>query len=196
MKAMTHPTEHAISLYASGDLAWFERWKLERHVRGCERCRSLADRYEAARADLRATAGEMPEGAEWDRLAAEMTANIRLGVAAGECVGPARQIAIRPDRTGWRAAVVLASATLVVLVGWWVNLPKPAPAPSIASTASEVLLEATAAGIELKHQDSALSFRRPGEEPLTVTVSVQGAMRARYVDADTGQVTINHVYAQ
>jgi hypothetical protein len=32
--------------------------------------------------------------------------------------------------------------------------------------------------------------------PVSVTLSVQGSARARYVDADTGQVTITGVYAQ
>ena len=32
--------------------------------------------------------------------------------------------------------------------------------------------------------------------PISVTLSVQGSARARYIDADTGQVTITGVYAQ
>ena len=48
------------------------------------------DVYRHSRQRLKQAAAEMPEGADWDRLAAEMTANIRVGLAAGECVAPRR----------------------------------------------------------------------------------------------------------
>jgi hypothetical protein len=123
-----------------------------------------------------------------------MKANIRLGLAAGECVGPA-PAAFVPDRTGWRAAVVMASASLVVLVGWWLNTPLPKVQPEAAHVHGFVL-EATDSGIELKQDDRALTLRHPHAEAVTLSVNTQGSVRARYIDSDTGQVTINHVYAQ
>jgi hypothetical protein len=41
-----------------------------------------------------------------------------------------------------------------------------------------------------------LSLMHGGSDAVTLTVSLQGAVRARWVDADTGNVTINNVYVQ
>ena len=39
-----------------------------------------------------------------------------------------------------------------------------------------------------------LSLRQPGAGAVTYAVNAQGTIGARYVDADTGQVTIHNVY--
>ena len=49
----------------------------------------------------------MPEGADWDRLAAEMTANIRVGLAAGECVAPRRKLDLSRS---WKPAGLVAGS--------------------------------------------------------------------------------------
>jgi len=36
----------------------------------------------------------------------------------------------------------------------------------------------------------------PSKQPVTYSVGAQGSMRARYVDPETGYVTINNVYAE
>jgi len=41
-----------------------------------------------------------------------------------------------------------------------------------------------------------LGMSQGQERPVNVTLSVQGSARARYIDADTGQITITGVYAQ
>ena len=81
---MKHPSQEILALHAGGDLGWLASWKTARHVAACERC---ADEV-AAFSDLREALpelGEIPE-VPWNRMAADMRANIRLGLAAGECV--------------------------------------------------------------------------------------------------------------
>ena len=66
----------------------------------------------------------MPQGVDWDRLAAEMTANIHLGLeaanASGRCAPP------KPERIGWRAAMVMAGLSVVLVGAWWLNPPRRA----------------------------------------------------------------------
>jgi hypothetical protein len=93
-----------------------------------------------------------------------------------------------------RPALALASALLTVLVGFWLNVPQPALLP--ASGPSGVVLEATQTGIQLKQDDRSLTLLNPGSEQVSLSVNMQGVLRARYVDSETGHVTITNVYAQ
>jgi len=191
---MRHPGEIELALYSGGDLGILERWRIRRHAARCDSCRRGLEAFAAARAGLREAAGELPEGVRWPALAAEMQANIRLGLAAGECVESGQEL---PERLGWRAAVVLASLTAVVVTGWWLNVPRPGvPAANSLVAGRGIVLEATQGGIELKEDGRVLTLLHPAAETVTYSVDAQGALRARYVDSETGQVTINHVYVQ
>jgi hypothetical protein len=85
---MTHPSEKDLALFAGGDLNRFSKWRLSRHVQACAACELRLQSYQTARQSLRVEAGGDPEGLNWERLASEMTGNIRVGLAAGECIGP------------------------------------------------------------------------------------------------------------
>lgn len=189
---MNHPTDATLALYAGNDLGWLVRRRTERHVACCPRCREEVDAYSDLTAELPALA-EMP-GVPWNRLAADMKANIRLGLAAGECVR--REQEAGKDGLSWlgpRAVVTYASVAALLAAS--VLLERPVPRQR-ALTADAVTIEATSSGIELRGGGQSLSLlhRRAGD--VTFSVSAQGAMRARYVDSDTGNVTINNVYAQ
>src|SRR5215472_8520562 len=84
---MRHPEETILALHSSGDLGWFAAWRTERHVARCARCRDEVAGFRRVRETLPDLA-ELPK-VSWNRIAAEMRANIRLGLAAGECVGEA-----------------------------------------------------------------------------------------------------------
>ena len=186
-----HPNEIQLSLYAGGDVNLLERIRTGLHVRGCESCRAEVESLQRGRTELRRAADELPANLNWERLAAEMTGNIRVGLAAGECVAP---VLGKSDRMGWRAAAVLASGTALIMTAWWLNIP---PAKHMAANGNGVRLEATAAGIEMKQNGGALVLLNPNAgSGSTVFVSTPGSLRARYVNAETGQVTINNVYAQ
>ncbi len=85
---MNHPGEIELALFAGGDLGFRDRWRLRKHLQSCEHCRSELEvlRYGSER--LRSLSDELPDGVNWTRLSQEMTGNIRVGLAACECVGP------------------------------------------------------------------------------------------------------------
>ena len=181
-----HPNEVQLALYAGRDLPVLERWRISRHVRGCAGCESILESFDCARNELRGNANRLPENLNWDRLAAEMTGNIRVGLAAGECIAA---IGPRKDRLGWPAAAVLATASLLITSAWWLNIPPRAKATG-------VVLEATQSGIELKQNGGSLMILNRKSDSKPIYGSTPGSLRVRYVDAETNQVTINNVYAQ
>jgi hypothetical protein len=188
---MNHPSEVDLALYAGGELRAWSRWRVGYHVARCPQCLREVEAFRGGAEWVRETASELPSDLHWSRLAAEMKANIRVGLAAGACVGPVEP---RPQRLALRVMAALASIVLVVVSGWWLHLPEPRVAPSVQ--AGGVVLEATPEGIELKEEDRALTLLHPASDAVVLSVSAQGSLRARYVDAETGQVTINNVYVQ
>lgn len=192
-----HTTELDLALYAGGDLGFFARRTVTGHLEKCEECRSRHQQYLDARTHLRECTAELPSGLNWDRLTAEMTANIHLGLVAGEIVA----LNHRPRQlTGWRPAMVFASALLVVLMAWYANRPTPAQLnaqkAAVAFDPPQVLVKATDAGIELKDHGRVLTLLHPKDRDVAYSVSMQGSVRARYIDSESGQVTINNVYVQ
>ena len=175
------------------------------HVARCGSCAKLLEAYRRDRRELRQEMAELPADLDWNRLAAEMTANIRVGLEAGECVS------VRPSRAirlTWRPAFAGAGLAVVLLGAWFLNFPAQDRAtlgrgiarlwnttPTAAVNAG-VSLESTRAGIQVSENGSAMTVMNPGTQPPVVVVSTRGSLRARYVDDDTGQVTITNVYAQ
>ena len=109
---MRHPKLARLALYAGGDLGFLVRWRTDRHVAGCEQCGAEVEALENTLGILPDLA-EMPE-VSWDRLAAEMKANIRLGLAAGECVRAGEPLGRTPLFGGARAVVAMASLMALV----------------------------------------------------------------------------------
>ena len=196
-----HPSEVDLSLFAGGELSWPKRWTVAHHVKGCRCCQAIVEDSQKASELLREGFDCMPEGVNWNRLAAEMTGNIRVGVAAGECVSP---IVGRGERLGWRPALALASASLLIVTAWWLNIPPThrngslnGPRSGIVrSMAPGVTLRSTASAIEVQHNGSELSLTHPkGNEGTTIYATAPGSVRVSYVDQETGQVMINKVYS-
>ena len=170
-----------------------------------------ADEYHADRERVRSLADELP-GVRWERLAAEMAANIRVGLAAGECVAPRAPKHTIP--TGWRVAGAIAGVCALLVLAWWLNMPA-AQTASLGRAMKAIangpqwqarhmlglddtltLVQASAEGVELRENGGALTLSQRGVRPVSVTLNTQGSARARYVDSETGQVTITSVYAQ
>jgi hypothetical protein len=187
-----HPAQTRLALYAGGDMDFAERLAVALHLAGCGRCRDEAQAFRRTSAEVKEAAMEMPPGLDWDTLSGEMKANIRLGLAAGAAVEPVFRDA-RPEPLSWRAALVLGAATAVVVLGWFLNLPQP---QADLALAGGVVLEATEAGVELKEGGSAMVLTHPGSAAVFTAVSARGSVRAHYVDAETGQVTVTNVYAE
>lgn len=188
---MTHPGEQELSLYASGDLNVLAMWRVGLHVRSCAQCAGEVANTEAVMSELRAHSAQLPAGLHWDRLAAEMTANIHVGLEAGECIGPIR--ATRPERIGWRPVVVMAGLSALLMGAWWLNPPRTVREAAIRNSPVEV--RTSPDGIEVKENGSAMILMHTRGQQRPIIVSTPGSLRARFVDQDTGQVTINNVYS-
>ncbi len=192
---MSHPLETSLALYAGGELGLWARWQLRGHLAGCPGCRRLVGQFQAVREELRRGQPELPGEVRWDRLASEMTANIHLGLSAGECVGP---VAVRPARPRWHRAVILAPAIVpliaLLLIGIWRQWPRSQPGRT--AWVDGTVVEATSEGIQWTQGDRMLSLRHPTAGDVTYAVNTQGTVRAGCVDTESGQVTIHNVYSQ
>ena len=192
---MKHPNQATLALHAGGDLRYIARWRTERHLRRCESCREELEAFASTRR-IAPDLAEIPE-IHWSRLAAEMKANIRLGLAAGECVRPGeRALRDTPLFTGFRAMVALASIVALLVTG--LMLEHPAPVTTAAD--DSMVVQATANGIQVRKGGQVLRLMNPDglapDQHVLYAPDAEGSMRARYVDPKTGYVTINNVYVE
>ena len=201
----SHPALSTLALYSGGDLPWAERWRLRRHIQQCPECGQQVSRLRSAREQLQREAGSETLTAfeaigDWNRLEREMLGNIAVGVAAARCV----------DKVGRGRAVLLRIAIAAGLVGlfvtgWMTHVPKEQtlhlfaslqrlvgaqPPRQVAGTVVRTLPD----GIAVRAQGATLMIMHP--QTAVVLLSGPSAVAARYVDEETGQVTIAKVYGQ
>jgi anti-sigma factor RsiW len=210
-----HIAETDLALYVSGDLRLVNRLSVHLHQRGCEPCRRRIEAYRADRERVKDIAAEMPEGVDWDRLAMEMSANIRVGLAAGECVARPSRDRRHGDRNpimmSWRAAAMAAGVVMLLSIGWLLNMPSGTTQElgramsaivhghgHVADYDRGPVVIATPLGVELRENDSELGGSQDlrDSRPVAVSVSLRGSASARTMNADTGQMTITSVYVQ
>ena len=218
MKPVLHPDAARLALYAGKDLGWWGQWRVQEHVSNCPRCQREVDALQGASAQLRDLAPELPADLNWNRLSQEMTGNIRVGLAAGECVADFEK-SVRPSRPriAWLPGTVAGCAVVVVVATLWLNLParqmdhlisavgqvrwgrigsnfRPPAVNALAINQDAVVLEASPLSIEVKTNGRGLALMHPSSDGATVSVNMQDSAGVRYVDADSGQVTLNKVY--
>ena len=216
---MKHPNQVQLALLAGGDLGLWDRWRTGRHVSGCASCAGEVQALRTTREQVREVTAELPENLNWNQLAEEMTANVRVGLAAGEAIARFDKPSLvgRPRHLGWNAAMVVACATVVFGAAFWINLPRPQMDHLLSALkrvrterigklvqhplvqhpvagTEDVMLEASSLSLDLSQNGRTLSLMHPHSDAVTVSVSMRGSMGVRYVDADTGQVTTNKVY--
>jgi anti-sigma factor RsiW len=193
-----HPVNpHDLALYAGGDVNLLDRIRIALHLQRCPACASEVESLRDVAVILKQDASFVPEGIDWERLSAEMTANIHLGLDAGAIVGADSEEAARAPRQeamGWRLGIVMASLALIVVSGWW--LGRSHPAAPVASAAPVTIIQAGSEGVELQDHGSALAMYSQGQANTSSSVDVSGAAQAQYVNASTGQATIYRVYAE
>jgi hypothetical protein len=80
---------------------------------------------------------------------------------------------------------------LLVIVGWMVQSLQPPLQPASA----EFVVDASSSGIGVQRDGRGFTLLQPRNENVVYSVSGEAA-GARYVDSESGQVTISHVYAQ
>jgi hypothetical protein len=196
---MHHPGESDLALYAGNDLGRVARIRIDWHLRTCGKCQQEVTEFSSLRAQTARSASQ-PD-VNWDRLAAEMKANIRLGLAAGECITPVRGRERAPGRWAW--AVLATSALIAIAAGSeiWINHPWAANLASNPGTlnqakaSTEIILEVTDKGIQMRDGDSVTNeLHSNSTGTVAYSVNTQGGVGASYVDRDTGMVTVNNIY--
>jgi len=202
--AQIHPSPQTLCLFLSADLQWSIRFRVARHLRRCVECEQHVALFRSARAELRREANaETLTGfeaiADWNRIEREMLGNVAVGVAAARCVDKVR----RGGVFLWRGAFITGMAGLFV-AGWITHIPKEQTEHLTTSLRRMVGLEpaeatgtvvrSTPEGIAVRSQGTTLTIMHPPSA--LVTLSGSSAVEARYVDEETGQVTITNVYGQ
>lgn len=194
---MTHPREHDLALLAGGDsgaeAGFLRRFLLHRHVRNCADCQEKVDEYRALRQDLAQI--DLLDSVNWNSLAADMRANIRLGLEAGACVrtthAPRRWKAPEPLKI--MPAIALACVLLIAVAGELLrenSRQRPAP------TDTTPVLATTDSGVELRTGPNSLTLLKSHGNAANQTVSARGDISELNIDSETGAVTINNVSLQ
>ncbi|MGA8030346.1 MAG: hypothetical protein WB992_24650 [Bryobacteraceae bacterium] len=199
-----HPTPEILALYSSGDLPIVERWRTGRHIGRCANCEQQVFLFRSATVELKREAGTrtltgFEAIADWTRLEREMLGNIAVGVAAGRCI----------DKVG-RGRILISRVALAVglmalfIAGWVTHIPKEQSEHLTASLrrltgmerpqTMDTIVRTTADGITVRAQGATLTMMHP--HSAVVSLSGVSAVGARYVDEETGQVTITNVYGQ
>jgi anti-sigma factor RsiW len=184
---MNHLNDVDLALYSSGDLSFVERWRMSRHVKSCAECAREVEGYRTVSHIASNSREQLPEGLAWGHLAAEMKANIHLGLEAGRVVGPVEDsgLAWHP----WRAAAVFASVAVMAVSGFMLSRPDYAETGS-----QEIVLSAGKAGVEVSENGGTMVLME--SDAKLGTVSGNGSVRRRHINEETGEVTILNVYAQ
>jgi len=188
---MRHLNETTLALHSSGDLGWFAGWRADRHLAQCAQCRDEVAGFREMREILPELA-DLPE-VPWNRLAGEMRANIRLGLAAGECVGDLAPLEPSPLFGKARALVAFAGAFTMIVTGLVLVLPTPRASVMSATTP---MAQATRNGIQMRAGDQGFGLMHAGDLQVFNTASAGADIGARYVDPQTGYVTMTKVYVQ
>ena len=189
---MNHPGENDLALLAGGETGRIRRFRLDRHVRKCAHCQDRIAEYRQLRAEL--SEPGLPD-LNWNFLAADMRANIRLGLEAGACVRTTH--VLRPSNL--RLAIACASLVLLVSSGFFLRDFRPLrnqPNTAAAEAAATTVLRSTGSEVEIRTGGRSLALLNHSGEAVNQTVSAQGDIGTRYVDGETGSVIINNVYLQ
>lgn len=203
-KTAEHPSLELLSLYSSGDLPLLLRFRTGQHVHACADCEQQVLSLRAAKTELRREAqAEVLTGfeaiADWPALESVMMGNIRVGVAAARCienVGRSRRMGLK---LAWGAGMAA-----LFMAGWAARVPSEDTQRIVTALRRVVgleqgqiagtILRSTPEGISVRTQDATLTILHP--QSAVVSVSGAGSVTARYVDDDSGQVTITNVYDQ
>jgi predicted anti-sigma-YlaC factor YlaD len=179
---LRHPAETDLALFAGGELGPVARWRIEGHLGGCARCRQAVSEFFELRSQVMNLA-ELPP-LDWAGLAAGIQRRLE-----SRRQRPWAPVVWRP---AWGAALALFA---LVVAGTYLSYRYRAPGLAQAGVVS---LGATADSVELRvgdHQVLTLLNLPQKETQVNRRVSAD-AVSARYLDADTGNITINNVYAE
>jgi hypothetical protein len=199
-----HPEGKTLALYAGGDLSFGSKLAIRAHLLQCAECEHEVDLLSRARQVLRQDAAQgtltaFEAIADWRALESEMVGNIVVGVAAARCIDKVGH------RNHWLArSAIAAGIVLLFAVGWMTHIPSEQTA-HLTSTISHYLrpsppaplgnaVQATPVGLAVGSQGVTLTIMHPSTA--VVSLAGQSSLEARYLDEDSGQLTITAVYGQ
>ena len=200
-----HPEQVTLALLAGGDLAWPEALNARWHVQFCPQCKIQFEKFRADRMDLgvvgasdwrQAPAGQQVESdPTWNALAAEMRANIRLGLTAGSLASSLSEseesdidVPAPSAFAPWRWAVVSGALVFVLTAGWWLRSSGGAPMPVASAPAWELPMA------EPMGSPAGIQLLVPVANSSRTETDFGGSTRSRVIDGETGQVTLQQVY--
>ena len=129
-----HPKETDLALFAGGELGPLARWRIERHLQGCEWCRGTVADFFHLQGDL-AELAELPS-LDWDGMARQIRERLEEPGAVAEPVvteaapPPEPQRPVRPRV--WRLGFAMAAVTSVAVVVYQIpTSPGPATAEPV-----------------------------------------------------------------
>ncbi len=199
-----HPIPEMLALYSRGDLPLLARLRMKAHLVECASCEQQAARFASSIRELKREAATetltaYEAVADWNSLEREMLGNIVVGVAAARCIEKVGRKRV------WLPRVALGAGLSVLFVAGWLTHIPPEQSSHLSASLSRLMglsqrpkltnfLEATPSGIAVRSQGVTLTILHPS----TALVSLSGnsSVEARYIDEDTGQVTITNVYGQ
>lgn len=183
-----HPSEADLALFAGGDCGPFRSYGIKRHLTRCGDCRDTLTSFSEVRSAVREHVAPEPD---WNRMSGDMRANIRLGLAAGECVRE------EPVVKRWKPQLAMGMAGVVLLAGAGFFLRGLLPHSDQPSVHAASVLQSTGAGVEVRTDSgNSMMLLNHGDVVGNQTVTAQGAIRASYIDGNTGTVTITSVYVE
>jgi len=195
-----HPSIEKLALYGGGELPWGTQFTVRRHVHACPQCQEEVALFRETAEAVREETAEMPAGVQWDRLAAEMRANVRVGIAASDAISSyGKPHDIGPVQgMSWRMAVLTTGVVLMLSVGYWLNAARKSEQIAATRQPDPVVAEASERGVGMSDGSKEMMLQGPktNVRAAIVTVSTVGSAGARYVDEDTGQITVNNVYVE
>ena len=200
-----HPSPEVLALFSRSDLTLLQRFQVRRHVARCEDCDRQVSLFRASASELKRQARtETLTGfeaiADWSRLEREMEGNIVVGLAAARCIDPKNR------SRGFYVKAGFASGMGVLFALGWVTHVSNEQSVQIYTAVVNMfggshrhenqgpILRSQPDGIVVGSQESSLTILHPASA--VVSVSGGSSVEARYVDDETGQVTITSVYGQ
>lgn len=197
---MKHPSIQNLALYAGGELPWWTRFTMQRHVRGCAQCQQEVAFFGDVKVEARAEADVMPPGVQWDRLAAEMRANVRLGLEASDAIRAYETSfeSAQGPAISWRMAALATAFVVLLSIGYWLNAAKKSEQLAAMRAPEPFVVEASERGVGMSDGNKGMELQGPraNHRAAVVTVSTEGSAGAQYVDEETGQITVNNVYVE
>ena len=205
-----HPSAELLALFSTSDLPLLDRWKIRRHLSHCESCDHQLALFRGASVEFKRQAGgETLTGfeaiADWSRLEREMEGNIVVGLAAARCIEKSGHSRAALIKVGFASGMAL-----LFVLGWVTHVP-PTQSARIYSAFHDAfsgsgfrgnsaralqgpVLRSLPDGIVVGSREGSLTILHPAGA--VVSLSGRSSVEARYVDEETGQVTIADVYGR